>query len=41
MPDVAPGLYRFLVGDENGPRFARVRTLQADINLQNQTGLQW
>jgi hypothetical protein len=39
--DVAPGLYRVLIGDEGGPRFARVRTLQADVHLANNAGVWW
>lgn len=40
-PDVASGLYRVLIGSQNGPRYARVRTLQADVQLVNQAGVTW
>ena len=41
--DVAPGMYRIAVGapDAGTRPFARVRTLQADVALHNQMGLQW
>jgi type II secretory pathway pseudopilin PulG len=39
--DVAPGLYRVLLGDENGPRYARVRSMQADVQIANNTGIPW
>ncbi|HMJ10126.1 MAG TPA: prepilin-type N-terminal cleavage/methylation domain-containing protein [Polyangiaceae bacterium] len=35
---VAPGLYRFSLAANGASQFARVRTLQADIALHNQTG---
>jgi hypothetical protein len=39
---VAPGLYRIRLGTVGGrPAFARVRTLQADIGLRNQTEVYW
>jgi hypothetical protein len=40
-PDVASGLYRVWIGEQNGPRYARVRTLQADVQLVNQAGVTW
>ena len=40
-PDVASGLYRVLLGNQNGPRYARVRTLQADVQLANFSGVTW
>lgn len=40
---LAPGLYRIGLGSSplGGAPFARVRTLQADIGLRNQTGIYW
>lgn len=38
---VAPGLYRIGLGNGGGAPFARVRTLQSDIGLRNQTGVYW
>lgn len=38
---VAPGLYRIGLGTNGGAPYARVRTLQADIALRNQTGVYW
>lgn len=35
------GLFRIGLGPEGGPPFARVRTLQADIMLNNHAGLRW
>ena len=37
----ATGLYRFDVEGDQGKHFARVRTLQADISLPNQNGVDW
>ncbi len=40
--DVAPGRYRMLLGTEGGqPRYARIRTLQADIMINNNAGNTW
>jgi len=40
--DVAPGRYRMLLGTEGGqPRYARIRTLQADIMINNNAGITW
>jgi hypothetical protein len=39
-PGVAAGLYRIRVGSGEEP-FARVRTLQADVALPNQSGVIW
>jgi hypothetical protein len=39
---VAPGLYRLNLGSEGGEgRFARVRTFQADVALNNLMGVTW
>jgi len=40
LPGVAPGLYRFRIGESN-PDYARVRTLSADVLLMNQAGVTW
>ncbi len=40
-PAVAPGLYRIGLGESGTAPFARVRTLQADIALRNQTNVLW
>lgn len=40
--DVAPGRYRMLLGTEGGQsRYARIRTLQADIMINNNAGITW
>jgi hypothetical protein len=38
---VAPGLYRFSLAQDGASRFARVRTLQADVALHNQMAVLW
>jgi hypothetical protein len=39
---VAPGsIYRMALGADGGAPYARVRTLQADVMLNNQSGIQW
>lgn len=40
-PNLAPGLYRIGLGDDGTAPFARVRTLQADVTLRNQTTPLW
>jgi hypothetical protein len=40
-PDVSPGLYRVWIGNQRTDRFARVRTLQADVQLPNLAGVTW
>ena len=40
--DTAPGRYRILLGTEGGQsRYARIRTLQADIMINNNAGITW
>jgi len=40
--DVAAGRYRILLGTEGGQsRYARIRTLQADIMINNNAGITW
>jgi hypothetical protein len=38
---VAPGLYRFKLTKDGKTQYARVRTLQADVALNNQMGVSW
>jgi hypothetical protein len=40
-PGLSPGLYRVGVGANGGPPFARVRTLQADVMLNNTASFPW
>lgn len=40
-PNIAPGLYRVGLGLNGEAPYARVRTLQADLTLHNQTRITW
>lgn len=41
VTSIAPGLYRIGLGAAGAAPFARVRTMQADVSLQNQMGVLW
>lgn len=41
LTGIAAGLYRLALGEDGDPPYARVRTLQAEVMLQNQKGASW